>query len=143
MLLSKKDKEQISNAIARAELKTSGEIRVCVEEASSKEAYLRAIECFEKLKMNQTQLRNGVLIYVAFKDKKFAIIGDEGIDKKVSQDFWNTTKRIMEKHFKDEQFAEGMIQGIHLAGDQLALYFPIQEGDVNELSNDVVELNNL
>ena len=87
--------------------------------------------------MNNTELKNGVLIYVAVKDKTFVICGDQGINEVVSNDFWDSTKEIMVSHFKKGDFKQGLIEGISKAGNKLKLYFPYQQGDTNELSNEI------
>ena len=138
--LSDKEQEVIKQSIEWAEKATSGEIRVCVESKCDLDAYERAVECFYDLKMDTTKLRNGVLVYVALDDKKFAIIGDKGINTLVSEDFWDSTKALMLEKFKIEQIAEGISVGIIEAGKQLKKYFPYSSDDVNELSDDIVFL---
>lgn len=133
------EKEQIVAAIAAAERLTSGEIRVHVESGTGKDPVKRAQEVFSLLGMDRTELHNGVLIYLAIKDRKFAIIGDRGIDQVVPGDFWEDTKSKMQQLFKTGKFAAGVCLGISLAGEHLARHFPYQAGDVNELSNDISE----
>ena len=87
--------------------------------------------------MENTQERNGVIIYVAVKSKHFAIYGDKGINEKVSADFWDSTKEVMQNHFKNGNFKQGLIDGILKAGDQLKTHFPYQNDDTNELSNEI------
>ncbi len=135
--LTTKEEQEIVNAICIAEKETSGEIRVHIEETTSKDAYERALEVFHTLEMNKTHLKNGVLIYVAVKDKTFVICGDQGINDVVSNDFWETTKEIMVSHFKNGNYKQGLIDGVIKAGAQLKTYFPYQEGDTNELSNEI------
>ena len=120
-----------------AEKETSGEIRVHIEKTTSIDAFDRAMEVFHLLEMDKTQLKNGVLIYVAVKDKTFVICGDQGINEVVSNDFWDSTKEIMVSHFKKGDFKQGLIEGISKAGNELKLYFPYQQGDTNELSNEI------
>ena len=135
--LSPTEEQSIVNAIQLAEEQTSGEIRVHLELKSNLDAYQRALEVFFELKMNETQLQNGVLIYVAVQDKKFAICGDKGINEVVSDDFWDNTKNIILENFKNNNFAQGLIMGITEAGLQLQKYFPANERDSNELSNEI------
>ena len=135
--LTQEEEQEIVEAIRLAELNTSGEIRVHLEKSSEKTVLQRAIEVFHWLKMDATQERNGVLIYVAVKDKTFAIYGDKGIHEKVTDNFWNTTKDVMQKHFRDGNFKEGLVQGIAEAGKQLKIHFPYQTNDTNELSNEI------
>ncbi len=87
--------------------------------------------------MDNTKEENGVLIYVAVNDKKFCIYGDRGIDKVVPEKFWDTTRDIIESHFKKGEFKQGLIEGILKAGKELETHFPWRHGDVNELSNEI------
>jgi len=87
--------------------------------------------------MHQTALRNGVLIYLATDDHQFAIIGDAGIDQKVPEDFWESTKDMMLDSFRKGDYVSGLIAGIEKAGEQLGRYFPRRSDDVNELPNDI------
>ena len=135
--LSKEDEQEIVQAIVSAEKNTSGEIRVHIEERSEKAPLDRAQEVFFELHMNETKDRNGVLFYVGVTDKKFAIIGDEGIDKVVESDFWDCTKDIVISNFKEANFKNGLVEGVLRAGDRLKKYFPYQSDDVNELSNEI------
>ena len=134
---SKEEQQKIVAAIKEAELNTSGEIRVHIENHCKKETLERAAEVFYDLKMNQTAARNGILFYLAVKDHKFAVIGDEGINKKVEHDFWNDIKDEMVAMFKENKFAEGLIAGILKCGKRLKEYFPYQSDDVNELSDEI------
>jgi len=136
-MLKQEDKALIEAAIAEAELKTSGEIRVHVDKACDLDPVQRAISIFEELKMHETELRNGVLIYIAFSTKKLAIIGDKGINELVPSHFWDSTRDKMISFFKRDEFSNGIIAAIEEAGNQLKKYFPRQEGDINELSNEI------
>ena len=136
-MLSQADKETIVEAIAKAERLTSGEIRVHIDKKCSGDPLQRAIKVFEDLKMHETALRNGVLIYLSFSDKKVAILGDQGINERVPENFWDSSRSIMIYHFKNNDFARGIILAIKEAGEQLKAYFPIEEGDTNELSNEI------
>ena len=135
--LTKEEERDIVEAIRMAEKETSGEIRVHIEKTTSIDAFDRALEVFHLLEMDKTELKNGVLIYVAVKDKTFVICGDQGINEVVSNDFWDSTKEIMVSHFKKGDFKQGLIEGISKAGNELKLYFPYQQGDTNELSNEI------
>ena len=135
--LTKEEERDIVEAIRMAEKETSGEIRVHIEKTTSIDAFDRALEVFRLLEMDKTELKNGVLIYVAVKDKTFVICGDQGINEVVSNDFWDSTKEIMVSHFKKGDFKQGLIEGISKAGNELKLYFPYQQGDTNELSNEI------
>ena len=135
--LSKADEQEIVQAIIEAEKNTSGEIRVHLEEHTEKSPLDRAQEVFFELHMHETQDRNGVLFYVGVADKKFAIIGDEGIDKVVESDFWDCTKDTVIANFKEGNFKKGLVEGILRAGERLKKYFPYQSDDTNELSNEI------
>jgi len=137
VFLSTEEEQDIIEAIQNAEKDTSGEIRVHIEQSSKTDAYKRAIEVFHKLKMNDTKLRNGVLIYVAVAEKTFAIYGDKGINTVVADNFWNTTRDTIQQHFKCGDFKQGLVAGIKEAGIQLKTYFPWQQEDTNELSNEI------
>jgi uncharacterized membrane protein len=127
----------IVEAIRLAELQTSGEIRVHLEKSTSKVPFDRALEVFHGLEMHATEQKNGVLIYVAYQDKNFVICGDQGINDLVPADFWDSTKDLMASHFKSGDFASGLVSGIAKVGEQLKTYFPLQENDQNELSNEI------
>ncbi|MEN9910411.1 MAG: hypothetical protein RLZZ540_3570 [Bacteroidota bacterium] len=135
--LTQEEEQEIVEAIRIAEKNTSGEIRVHIEKTTSLDAYDRAMEIFHELKMDETQLQNGVLIYLAVKDKTFVICGDKGINDVVEADFWNCTRDAMVTQFKQDHFKQGLVDGILRAGEQLKKYFPWQEGDSNELSNEI------
>jgi uncharacterized membrane protein len=132
------EQQRIQKAVSEAEKNTSGEIRVCVEKTCSDEALDRAARYFISLEMHKTKLRNGVLIYVATVDRKFAIIGDVGINKVLAADFWDTAKEDMLSHFKYGNLVEGIVAGITKAGEQLKTLFPHLLDDRNELPDDIV-----
>lgn len=131
------EKDDIKMAIQNAELNTSGEIRVHIENTCEGDVMDRASYVFGKLKMHQTKLRNGVLIYLAVRNRKFAIIGDSGINTVVGNDFWDKAKQAMLLNFRENQFAAGLIDAITMAGEQLKKNFPYQTDDVNELPDDI------
>lgn len=134
---TKEQETRIIAAIKEAELNTSGEVRIHVEKHCKGDAYEQAVQVFEKLGMTATELRNGVLIYLAISDHKFAIIGDQGINEKVPENFWETTKDLMKGHFAQGNLVEGVVEGITDAGMQLKKYFPYQTDDKNELSDEI------
>ena len=134
---NKEEKKQIVEAIKDAEKETSGEIRLHIDLRCTGEALDQAVKMFEKLKMHETQLHNGTLIYLAVKDHKFAIFGDEGINEIVPDNFWEDVKKEMADLFAKGQFAEGVSRGIFLVGEKLKEFFPYQEDDVNELPDDI------
>ncbi|MEO9570071.1 MAG: TPM domain-containing protein [Polaribacter sp.] len=135
--LTPDDEQEIISAIRIAEKNTSGEIRVHIEASSDKNHDERSLEVFHLLKMNNTKDENAVLIYVAVNDKKFVVYGDKGINNVVPDDFWNSTKNIMQSHFKQGNFKQGLVEGILKAGEELKEHFPWQIGDENELSNEI------
>ena len=135
--LGKENEKLIVEAIERAESNTSGEIRVHIESKCKGEVLDRAAWLFKKLGMQATAARNGVLIYLSVNDRKFAIIGDSGINKVVPAGFWDEIKAMMVSHFKQGDFATGLISGIEMTGQQLKQYFPHQADDVNELPDEI------
>ena len=135
--LTKEEEQEIVEAIRIAEKNTSGEIRVHIEKTTSMDAYDRAMEVFHELKMDETELKNGVLIYLAVVDKHFVICGDKELNDLVSNDFWDCTRDIMVNDFKLGNYKQGLIDGILNAGEQLKKHFPFQDGDTNELSNEI------
>ena len=135
--LSEEEEQEIVKAIRVAEQNTSGEIRIHIEKATQIDALNRAMEVFHFLKMDNTKLQNGVLIYVAVEDKTFVIYGDKGINDVVSNDFWDTTKDVIQLHFKTGNFKQGLIEGVLKAGTALETYFPWEHNDNNELSNEI------
>lgn len=129
--------EDIKQAILNAELNTSGEIRVHLQKKCNGDILDCAADIFKKLEMDKTAARNGVLIYVAVENRSFAIIGDSGINAVVPADFWESTKILMINHFREGNFAQGLIAGINKAGEQLKKHFPYNKDDVNELTDDI------
>ncbi|MCK5856270.1 MAG: TPM domain-containing protein [Bacteroidales bacterium] len=134
---SEEAKGLIVDEVKRAEKETSGEIRVHIDNHCKGDVMDCAAYVFEKLEMQKTELRNGVLFYLAVRDHKFAILGDAGINAAVPDDFWDEVKNLMFEEFKQGHFAEGLIDGIQMAGSKLKEFFPYLEGDVNELSDDI------
>ena len=135
--LSAEEEQEIVEAILKAEKNTSGEIRVHIESHTRLDHFERAKEVFHVLKMDNTKEENGVLLYFAVNDKKFAICGDKGINKVVPANFWESTKDIIQTHFSKGDFKEGIVAGVLKAGIELESHFPWQHGDTNELSNEV------
>ena len=134
---SKEEKKQITDAIAEAELNTSGEIRLHMEGHCKIDVLDRAAYIFEKLNMHETAQRNGVLFYLAVHDRKFAILGDGGINQVVPANFWDEIKETMLGFFKEGKFIDGLSKGILMAGEQLKANFPYHHEDVNELSDEI------
>jgi uncharacterized membrane protein len=135
------DNERIVAAILEAENRSRGEIRVHVsnQEVAVAEVEAAARAQFEKLEMTKSALRNGVLIYVAPRSQKFAVIGDAGIHACCGATFWSDVAAAMEADFRAGRFTDGIVEGVKEAGDALARHFPREGGpaDVNELANDV------
>ena len=136
-LFTEELQKQVVAAIETAELNTSGEVRVHLDDNCKGEVLDRAAYVFEKLEMHKTEQRNGVLFYLAVQDKKFAILGDAGINQKVPENFWEEIKSEVITNFKKGDFARGLSSGIVKAGEQLKAHFPYQEDDVNELDNEI------
>jgi uncharacterized membrane protein len=134
---NKEEKAMLKEAIARAELNTSGEIRLHVENHCKGDVLDCAAAWFDKLKMQKTEKRNGVLFYIAVKDHQFAILGDAGINAVTPDDFWDNIKEEMVQYFKENRFADGLVKGITMAGEQLKKHFPYQSDDINELSDEI------
>ena len=134
---SEEQKKQIINAIKDAEKETSGEIRVHLEKTCKGNPLDRAVRVFQKIGMHKTQLRNGTLIYLAVKDRKFAIYGDKGINSSVPEDFWEDVKEEMGARFIKGDFSVGITSGIARIGEKLKEFFPYQEDDINELPDDI------
>lgn len=133
-------KEQLAKiraAVEEAEMNTSGEIRVHVETSLAGNVLDRAAWIFKKIGMHATDNQNGVLFYLAVKNREFAVIGDSGINEVVPSDFWENIKNSLQQHFRQGNFTEGLVEGILLAGIQLKDNFPRLKEDVNELSDDV------
>jgi len=135
--LTKEDEQRIIEAIRDAEVATSGEIRVHLEEKSTDNCLTHAKEVFHLLHMDETEEKNGVLFYVAVSDKKFAIIGDSGINKVVPNGFWESIKNTVTSEFSKGNKAEGLVLGIIEAGQKLQQFFPYKKEDKNELSDEI------
>jgi len=131
------DEQLILSAVQEAESCTSGEIRVRIEKKAGDEPLMVARKAFEILGMRDTELHNGVLFVLALEDRQFVILGDDGIDQKVPDGFWDKVRDVVIGEFRKGQFAQGLAEGIKLAGEQLAEYFPHQRGDINELPDSI------
>ena len=134
---STQEEQTLIQSILVAEKNTSGEIRIHIEKETGKAPMDRALEVFYELNMNQTELRNGVLIYIAIQGKKFAILGDEGINNKVPDDFWDSEKELIHAHFAKGEFTTGLELAILEVGKKLKEFFPYQSDDTNELSDEI------
>ncbi len=138
LLLTEAQKKRVVEAIGQAETRTSGEVRVHIEDhCPEADVLIRAQQIFAELGMRRTVLQNGVLFYLSVDDRKFAVIGDRGIDQKVPVGFWESTSQLLKSHFVKNEFTEGLCAGIEEAGKQLRAYFPRQSDDINELPDDI------
>ena len=137
--IQKLEHDRIAKAIAEAEAKTSGEIRVFIQRGEVDDAIMAARTQFEKLGMTATRHRNGVLIFVAPRAQKFAVIGDTGIHERSGDQFWQELVGSMHEHFKAENFTDAVVHGINRAGELLAQHFPRRPDDTNELTDAVEE----
>jgi uncharacterized membrane protein len=139
--LAQVDNERVVAAIRAAESRSAGEIRVHVSNKTVDDAQKAAAAQFEALKMTATKERNGVLIYIAPRSQKFAIIGDQGIHERCGPQFWTDVAGAMAEDFRGARFTDGIVKGVTRAGDRLAEHFPRAAGqaDVNELSDEVSE----
>lgn len=135
--ISPQDEKEIVEAIKKAELNTSGEVRVHIEHQCEGDRFDHALEIFEKLEMHKTELSNGVLIYVSIDDHQLVILGDKGINDVVEKGFWESTKDEIINEFKSGNYKQGLINGILEAGRQLKQHFPYQSDDTNELDNEI------
>ena len=135
--LTAEQQETVVSAVRLAEKGTSGEIRVHIDGTCSGNPVKRAEEVFFKLGMHKTELRNGVLIYLACNSKVFAIIGDKGINDVVPENFWNDVVQNMSDHFRKGDFTGGLSQAALMVGEKMKSYFPYQEDDINELPDEI------
>ncbi len=137
------EQRRIREAIAAAEARTSGEIRLHVErdvphrKPVAGDAYLRARDVFAHLGMHDTAERNGVLIYLATRTRRFAVLGDEELHQRVGEEFWTEIRDLFAGHFREDRFVEGLTAGVALIGERLRQYFPHRDGDVNELTDEI------
>ena len=131
------DQQRITSAIEAAEKRTSGEIRVHVQPKSGADIRHVAERTFERLGMTKTDLRNGVLLFIASEEQKFVILGDKGINDLVPPDFWDAIAANLTRRFRDGQYTDGIVEAVHAAGEELARDFPCATGDRNELPNDI------
>jgi uncharacterized membrane protein len=137
--LSKVEHDRIVHAIREAESKTSGEIRVYVQRGKlSGDPLTAAQKKFQQLQMHKTQQRNAVLIFVAPREHKFAVVGDKAIHEKCGDEFWQRVVEGMRTHFQNEKFSHALIEAINEIGKLLATHFPKTSANINELPDDVI-----
>ena len=134
---SSPEQTEILNAIREAENNTSGEIRVHLERSVEGDVLDRAAYIFKKLGMHKTKQRNGVLFYLAVNSRKFAVIGDAGINQVVPEGFWDQVLERIRLRFSENLYGQGLAEGIRMAGEHLKTHFPHLKGDVNELSDEI------
>ncbi len=139
---SQEQQDKILKAIREAERATSGEIRVHIETRCTENPLDRAAWIFNRLGMDKTAKRNGVLFYLAVKERKFAIIGDSGINSVVREGLWDEIRELLKMNFTDGRFTEGLTAAILLAGQQLKTFFPRKTDDINELPDTISFDNN-
>ena len=137
--LGKLEHDRIARAIATAEATTSGEIRVFIQRGNVADAVSDARDRFERLGMTQTRERNAVLVFVAPRAQKFAVIGDRGVYEKCGQPFWEALTQAMRPHFEAQHFTDAIVHAVREAGSLLAQHFPRRPDDRNELPNAVEE----
>lgn len=136
-IFNKTNQEVIEEAIREAERATSGEIRLHVEDHCPKNVLDRAAEVFNALEMQRTKERNGVLFYLAIKDKQFAIIGDVGINRKMKDHYWGEIKDHLVSRFKNEEYILGLKEAILMTGIQMKDVFPSLGHEENELVDSI------
>jgi uncharacterized membrane protein len=134
---TKTEEKHILSAIKEAELASSGEVRVFVESHCKGNIEARTIDIFKQLKMHKTRERNAVLIYVAIKDRRFTIFGDEGIHQKMGFQFWNAEAAILKSFFVDNKIIDGLSTTIISIGQILKEHFPYSTEDKNELPDTI------
>ncbi len=137
--LTPEEKRRVEEAIARAEEGTSGEIRVVISRKAKGDPLEAARRTFARLRMHETRERNGVIIFLAVADRRFAIFGDEGIHRIVGQGGWEHIRDGMAERFRKGDFAGGLVYAVEEVGKVLAEHFPHRSDDVNELPDEVVE----
>jgi uncharacterized membrane protein len=138
--ISKLDHDRIVKAIREAESKTSGQIRIYIQRGSLKgEALESARKKFTELRMHETRDRNAVLIYVAPRARKLAVIGDQGIHEKCGDPLWQSVVSTMTDHFKKERFTDAIVDAVRELGAVLSEHFPHQAGGQNELPDEIIE----
>lgn len=134
---TEEQQKNILAAIEKAEAQTSGEIVVHLDDRCDEDVLDRAAYIFDFLNLQKTKYRNAVLFYISIEDHKFAILGDAGINHKVEEGFWDSTRDTVISHFKQKKYEEGLTAGILEAGKRLKKYFPYTDDSQDEISNDI------
>ena len=135
--LTAEERKRVAQAIGEAELRSSGEIRVHLEDHIEDDVLDHAAFVFEELGMHKTAERSGVLIYVCAADRKVAVIGDKGINERVPANFWNDVLAVLQQHFAAGRRVEGLCEAVRMVGEKLIHFFPRRADDRDELSNEV------
>ncbi len=135
--LAQLDAARVKEAIESAEKRTSGEIRVHIQPKSQGNPRGTAERTFERLGMTKTELRNGVMLFIASEEQQFVILGDRGINEKVPATFWDEITAHLTECFKEHRFTDGVVDTIHRAGEALVAFFPLANDDHDELSNEI------
>jgi len=138
---TKEEREKILKAIKEAEKKTTGEIALHLVKKVKGDIFERGKEAFFRLGLYKTLRRNAVLFFISTGQRKFAILADEGIDKKVPENFWKEIAFEIEENFKKGNFAEGLLRAIKITGEKLSEYFPYEETDINEIPDQITGEN--
>lgn len=131
------DQPRIVAAIGEAEKQTSGEIRVHIQPKAGDDIRNAAERTFERLGMTKTELRSGVLLFIASEEQRFVILGDRGINEKAPAGFWDEIAAKLTIRFKAGELTDGIVEAIHSAGEELRHDFPRAAGDVDELTNEI------
>lgn len=137
LYLTEEQEKHIIDAIAEAELQTSGEIRIHIEAKCNRDPLERAARIFHELGMDQTELQNGVLIYIASEDHKVAVYAGKGINKQVEDGFWSGVLNLILEEFKKDDFEQGIANAVARVGEKLKELYPYRKDDINELSDDI------
>jgi len=138
--LSKLEDDLIIQVFGEVESKTSGEIRILIQRGKLKgDPLVAAQRRFQRLGMHKTRERNAVLIFVAPRVHKFAVVGDQAIHEKCGDELWQRVVERMRAHFQNEKFSDALIEAVKEIGSVLARHFPKTVRDTNELPDDVIE----
>jgi uncharacterized membrane protein len=138
--LSQLEHHRIVQAIREAESKTSAQIRVCVQRGKlNGDPLIAAQKKFQRLGMHKTSERNGVLIFVAPRARKFAVVGDQATHERCGDIYWRQIVDRMREHFRNERFSDALVDAIRDTGKMLATHFPKRSGSASEQSGEIVE----
>lgn len=135
--LTPEESQQLATAIEQAEKQTSGEIKVVLVRHCWTDIHAKASRMFKKFNLDKTEQRNCVMIMLVLTNREFLIYGDQGIHEKVGQDFWDDVRDLMRTRFKEDEFGEGLCEGINRIAEKLAAFFPYEAGDKDEISDEV------